>query len=385
MERSLMHRRQASTPTLFALAAMLSAVPMVASAQSFNATGTIVSGVGAISTGVGKTTVSVDAPNLVIDWSPKDTAIGGGAIDFQIAGTLALFTGRLPTALTVLNRIMPADVTRPIVFGGRVVARFVDPVSGGISPGGTLFFYSPSGLLLAPDGPYNVGSLVRSASDLNFDAVAGSSSAGRDPRLLLANAESRAGARKGDRSAAAAIDADRSAVIVAADASTITFRPDGLYDIQIDQAPAPEADGTVRRVTMVVVPRNDAITLAIKGAGALGFGVAGAAKVDGDAVVLSGGPDRTVAMIEDIRLKASGAAIGPVQNAGETAAVPSHPCPDEAPAPADDNAFISVGGIASTLDVQGNRQIAVPGRAGTGADAPNSDRRTDDDHRACQP
>jgi hypothetical protein len=49
--------------------------------------------------------------------------------------------------------------------------------------------------------------------------------------------------------------------------------------------------GIFSRIYMMAVPRNNAMTLLISGGAQLGFAVANAADVDGNAVVLSGGYD----------------------------------------------------------------------------------------------
>lgn len=408
--------RFASAPSLLAMAAMMAATPTLTSAQSFNAAGTIVAGSGAISTSAGSTLVATDSPNVVINWSPNDTALGGGPIDFQSAGTSALFTNRDATSLTVLNRILPKDVTRPITFNGTVTSQIVDLGTGAASRGGTVFFYSPVGILVSATGFFDVGNLVLTTSDVNFDAATGAFGTAGTYKFLPANAGSFVEVQKGARITAApnnayvaliapkvtnsgTINVDGSAVIVAADASTITFRPDGLFDIQIDQGTSTAGevvanDGTItgpvatanaaHRVYMVAVPRNDAITMAIKGGSTLGFDVAGAADVDGNAIVLSAGYNVANGLIDAVRAKARGAvpatlAIGPISatsqltgkatgqasltvNGGNTATFASNLVLSgvEDPAAAtNDGAFISVGGIGSTLDVSGDLQLTA--------------------------
>lgn len=421
----------AKAHSLFAVAVMVIVppltVPIIACAQSFNATGTIIAGAGAITTDIGATKVSADTPNLVINWSPNDTAMGGGPINFQTAGTQALFTNRGSPSLTVLNRIIPADVRRPIVFSGAVTSQLVDPGTGAINPGGTLFFYSPGGILVSSTASFNVGNLALTTSDPNFDAATGIFGTSTNYNFLPANAGSGVEVQSGAQIATGAINAnaalvapkvnnpgtntlDGSAVIVAVDASTITFRPDGLYDIQIDQGTVigpVERVAAAQPVTLVAVPRNDAITMAIKGGAALGFDVAGAAAVDGNAVVLSAGYGSTNGVIDTIRAKFGASApadaiMGISQRTGETAnpaANPAHSCLRDAAA-TDDGAFISVGGIGSTLDVQANRQIVGQAQAndaavtaeptgspiaGTGTDDANAERNREADSRQCEP
>lgn len=406
----------ASAASLLAMAAILASAPMAARAQSFNATGTIVAGAGSIITGAGTTTVATDSPNVVINWSPNDTVIGGGPIEFQTAGTSALFTNQDATVLTVLNRIVPNDVTRPIVFNGTVRSQLVDLGTGAISRGGTVFFYSPGGILVSSTGVFDIGNLVLTASDLNYDTATGAFGTAGTFNFLPANAGSRVEVQKGAQIRAGltnayvaliapkvvqsgTIDVDGSAVIVAADASTITFRPNGLFDIQIDQGTSAAGevvthDGTItgpvgtintaHRVYMVAVPRNDAITMAIKAGSSLGFDVAGAADVDGNAVVLSAGYGVTGGAIDLVRSAAGGAvpaalAVGAITatsqvtgkatgqasltvDSGNTSNFASNLSLSGVRDPAaatDDGAFISVGGVGSTLDLTGNLQLTA--------------------------
>jgi hypothetical protein len=421
----LMRLRLGSAPSLLAMAAMMTAAPMAARAQSFNATGTIVAGLGDISVAPGTTTVATDSPNVVINWSPSDTASGGGPIDFQSAGTSALFSNRDATSLTVLNRILPKDLTRPITFNGTVTSQLVDLATGAASRGGTVFFYSPGGVLVSATGVFNVGNLVLTTSDLNFDAAIGVFGNAGTYKFLPANAGSRVEIQKGARITAGPnnayvaliapqvinsglINVDGSAVIVAADASTITFRPNGLFDIQIDQGTSTTGEvvtndgvitgpvanaNAVHRVYMVAVPKNDAITLAIKGGSALGFDVAGAANVDGNAIVLSAGYNIANGLIDTVRAKASAAVpaaleIGAITatsqvtgkatgqaslvvdsgNAASFASNLSLSGVQDPAAASNDGAFISVGGIGSTLDVTGNLELtALDGGQVTGS------------------
>ncbi|MBU6394883.1 MAG: hypothetical protein KGQ75_09950 [Sphingomonadales bacterium] len=402
--------------SLLAIAAMMATAPLPVRGQSFNATGTIVAGAGAILTAPGSTTIAADTPDLVINWVPDDTSIGGGPINFQTAGTTASFANRNATSLNVLNRILPTDPSRAIVFNGTVTSQLVDLASGAASRGGTLFFYSPGGLLVSSTGVFDVGNLVLTASDLNFDLQTGSFGTAGTYSFQPANAGSTVEVRNGARITAGptsayvaliaprvinsgTIDVDGSAAIVAADAATITFRPSGLFDIQIDQGTSAAgevvtSDGAItgaagganaaHRVYMVAVPRNDAITMAIKGGSSLGFDVAGAADVVGNAIVLSAGYNVTGGTIDAARAaqggtgaaaltlgaitatshvtgKASGQASLTVDS-GNTARFASDLLLSGVRDPAtasDEAAFISVGGIGSTLDIGNNLQLTA--------------------------
>ena len=416
-----MHRALARSPSRLAIALVLAgalgSAPARVQAQSFNATGTVVLGAADItSPTLTSTRVGTNAPNVVIDWTPTDTGTGGGPINFQTAGTSALFTNQDATTLTVLNRILPTDPSRPIVFNGTVTSELANLSSGAVTRGGTLLFYSPGGILVSPTGVFDVGNLVLTASDVKYDSVAGTIGTSGKYQFLQANAGSRVEVRSGARITAGPtnafvalvapkvinsglINVDGSAVIVAADASTITFNPSGLFDIQIDQGTSAAGevvtnDGTItgpvgtaaaqHRVYFVAVPKNDAITMAIKGGSSLGFDVAGAADVVGNAIVLSAGYDIKGGVIDAARSAASGAfparlAIGAVNatsqvtgqatgqaslvvSGGDTATFASNVALSGVAEPGAtdaDGAFISVAGLGSTLDIKGNTVVTA--------------------------
>ena len=416
-----MRRALARTPSRLAialvLAAALGSAPGRLQAQSFNGTGTVVLGAADItSPTLTSTRVGTNSPNVVIDWTPTDTATGGGPINFQTAGTSALFTNQDATTLTVLNRIIPTDPSRPIVFNGTVTSELANLSSGAVTRGGTLLFYSPGGILVSPTGVFNVGNLVLTASDVKYDSVAGTIATSGRYQFQKANAGSRVEVQSGARISAGPtnafvalvapkvinsglINVDGSAVIVAADASTITFNPSGLFDIQIDQGTSATGevvtnDGTItgpvgtaaaqHRVYFVAVPKNDAITMAIKGGSSLGFDVAGAADVVGNAIVLSAGYDIKGGVIDATRSAASGAfparlAIGAVNatsqvtgqatgqaslvvGSGEAATFASNVALSGVAEPGAtdaDAAFISVSGLGSTLDITGNTVVTA--------------------------
>ena len=68
-------------------------------------------------------TITVGSPTATINWTPTDTAQGGGTIDFLPNGNVATFTGAAGLAdYTVLNRIVPTDATRPIGLNGQVLS-----------------------------------------------------------------------------------------------------------------------------------------------------------------------------------------------------------------------------------------------------------------------
>lgn len=307
-----------------ALATAMVANPPLAHAQSFQ--GTVASTFGSVTvlTGTNTTDITVSSPSAVINWTPTDQAATGGPINFQTAGTTATFSNDSSTGgnFAVLNRIIPVGSTRPIQFNGNVVSQ-LRAISGPSTPGGTVFFYSPGGILLGANAVFDVGNLALTTSDLSFDPEGEFDTAGSyvfQPATvpgsqisILPGAQISASA-DGSYVALVAprvdnggtINVNGSAALVAADAATITFSPNGLFDIEVDSGTS--ATGTVatnngtitgpaaapsvfHRVYMVAVAKNDAITMAIGSGSTLGFDIAGAANVVGNSIVLSAGHD----------------------------------------------------------------------------------------------
>ncbi|MBF9150001.1 hypothetical protein [Novosphingobium jiangmenense] len=317
-------RKQLLSASGLALATALVAAGPALRAQSFQATPTSTFGSVTINTTPTTTAITVSSPSAVINWTPTDTATTGGPIIFQTSGTTATFTNN-PAAnsdFTVLNRIIPSGSTRPIQFDGTVVSR-LQSAAGGQTAGGTVFFYSPGGILIGASSVFDVGNLVLTTSDLNYNTTDGSfdtSGAYVFQPATVAGSQIvvSAGAQLGattDGSYIAmvapsvtnngTITVNGSAALVAADAATITFSPSGLFDIQVDSGtsatgtvavnngtitgPAASGSSFFHRIYMVAVPKNDAITMAIGAGSSLGFDIAGAADVSGNTIVLSAG------------------------------------------------------------------------------------------------
>ncbi|MET0361740.1 MAG: hypothetical protein ABW048_08330, partial [Sphingobium sp.] len=91
--------------------------------QSFNGSAITVAGqVDSINTSnSGTTTVTLNGSfsgQAVINWTPDPS--GTGPINFQNAGTTATFQRSGGQDFAVLNRIIPGDPSRPVVFNGNV-------------------------------------------------------------------------------------------------------------------------------------------------------------------------------------------------------------------------------------------------------------------------
>ncbi|WP_162789204.1 MULTISPECIES: beta strand repeat-containing protein [Sphingomonas] len=305
----------------------LAAVPAPALAQrSFQGSGQVVFGSASIDQTSG-TVVRVGSPQAVINWTP-DTAAGvgnGNSVIFQPAGTTALFTtptGSTLTDFAVLNRILPGDPSRPIELNGTILSRLQGNAD---QAAGTVYFYSPGGIVVGASAVIDVGSLGLTTSDpwsgsgpwLSADrtVVFASSAPGRAVSIAPGASLTSSGST-GSYTAIVApqvlqsgtIRTSGGAALVAADAATITFSPDNLYSIQVS-APTAGSNGglfidggsigrtlsgpvaATQRLYLVSIPKNSAVTMLIQGGADLGFTPAGQASVDGDAIVLSAGRD----------------------------------------------------------------------------------------------
>ncbi|WP_313670765.1 hypothetical protein, partial [Sandarakinorhabdus sp.] len=300
------------------LAAMLALQPQVAHAQAFQGTETVILGNVTRGTSGNNDFFTVNALQNTINWTPTDTAISAAPIDFLPTGAFASFSGGSGTNganYTVLNRIIAADPTRAIAFSGTVSS----------DAAGRIWFYAPGGLLLNGGSQFNVGSLLLTANDPvgaaaglpyldaanNFRLQAGAASTPlvdirTGAQINAVNSGSYVIAVAPRFNHAGAINVNGSAALVAAQDVSFTLNG-GLFDITANVGSSAGGNQTVTgsitgpggiggqgvfsRIYMMAVPRNDAMTLLITGNAQLGFDIAGAADISGNAVVLSGGYD----------------------------------------------------------------------------------------------
>jgi hypothetical protein len=306
--------------SVLALAAACTALP--ARAQGFQGSGTIVSGGGSPTPDM----ITVNGAETVIDWAPTDTS-GLGNIDFLPAGNTTLFSNNPSEPLsnyTVLNRILPTDgnglpVSRVIELNGTVQSQIYESISSQPVTGGSIWFYSPGGIIAGPGSVFNTGSLVLtsnaiddtgglygSTGEIRFRGAAGSNSAVR----VMAGAQINALAA-GSYVAlvaprvvqAGAVTVNGSTAYVGAEAVDIRING-GLFDINVT-AGTTDANGVVHdgttaspmsagtdephRVFMVAVPKNNALTMLLSGT--IGYTPAASAVQDNHAVILSAGYD----------------------------------------------------------------------------------------------
>ncbi len=321
--------REPSRRIIAALLAMgASAVPIAAHAAGFDGVPTVASGSATFSVSGSTQTVMLNSAQTIINWAPNDTATSAQPVNFLPAGQTVAFAGPVSGAAgAVLNRIVPADATRAIALNGTITA----------DTNVSTWFYSPAGLLIGSGAVFNVGGLVLTTADpiTTVDAGTGATSffstAGGGNQFSVAgvaNGQSAITIQAGARIAVAGssgptymvaiapriaqaghIAVAGSTALVAAESATFAVDPAGLFSITVDagssvttntfvnsgsvgntDAVANDA-AAVRRVYMVAVPKNNAITMAITSGGTIGFAAAGAAARDGNAVILSAGDD----------------------------------------------------------------------------------------------
>lgn len=323
-------RRSRTSCSVLALATVLVVGATPAMAQSLLGSGSFTTNGGAgasIGTAPNLTTINVNPGQTVIDWIPTDTAIGGGTINFQNPGTTANFLGS--PGFAVLNRINPADSTRSITMNGTIQTL---ALGTGAATNGSLYFYTPGGFVIGGNSVINVGSLVLSTSPITVNGsgqfITGASNsvtfgqASQPGASIVTNGGSQINATASDAYVAmvaprvqhgGTINVAGSAALVGAEAATINFSPDGLFDIQVTtgttDANGVSVSGTItgaastggsdiHRAYLVAVPKNAAITMLVANGSSLGFDVAGAANVVGNTVVLSSGHNVTDGAIE---------------------------------------------------------------------------------------
>jgi filamentous hemagglutinin family protein len=287
----------------------------------------------------------------VIDWVPDDPT-PGPIVVFQSGGT-ATFSSTDDFA--VLNRINVADNNRQVFMNGTIRST----ING--STGGDVFFYSPSGFVIGANATIDVGSLVLTSRPITVDgngnfinngvvqfgAVADpfgntlnplaaiNTVDGSQINALTAGSYVALVAPRVEHDGAIAVNGQ--AALVGAEAATINFRTDSLFDITVDVGttdgngvvvgsngsiggPASSGSGDLHRAYLVAVPKNSALTMLISSGADLGFDVAGAADVVGNAVVLSAG--HNISFGDTVDAPASGAdADISIQNASFSSAV----------------------------------------------------------------
>ena len=247
-------------------------------------------------TGLNPSTVNVNGPQTIINWTPTDNAATGGAIDFLPAGNTLNFSGS--GNYTVLNRFVNGaggSLSRQIALNGTVNS--VDSATSG-QRGGNIWFYNAGGILIGASGVINVGSLVLTTNDvittgglfgpsgeIRFRGGAGSTSAitvnGSIDTGNAINPGSSYVALVAPRVVqAGTVRVDGSVAYVAAEQADIRING-GLFDINVSvgaeggnaithtgstTGPAhQQGDTDQSRIYMVAIPKNVAVTMLVSG------------------------------------------------------------------------------------------------------------------------
>jgi filamentous hemagglutinin family protein len=289
--------------------------PRAAFAQAFDGTPVVVHGSVTRSTGPGTETIFVETPSAVVNWIPNSNA-DPTPFDFLPSGNVATFrNGGQTENFMILNRILP-DSGRPIAFNGTVISQLVG--NSGATPGGTVVFYTPGGIVIGGTAVFDVGNLLLTTIDPVLDE-SGSFFVGNSYQLGGAKTDAASfvriepGARinapgPGSYVAAAApiirqdgaVRVNGSVAYVAAEAVDLTI-DGGLFDIRVKVGSSSAAAtldhrgstggpaGEDRAIYMVAVPKNDAVSLLLRGNA--GYDVAANAAEENGAIILSAGYD----------------------------------------------------------------------------------------------
>ena len=316
MTRNLSRATLCST---LAIATALLAAPRPAAAQFI---GDVISQTGANAhlLGNGQLQVNVTSPQAVINWSATGSATNG-LVTFQQAGAVVEYQGNGNFA--VLNRVFPTATGSGILLNGSIMTSI-----NGQNGGGTVFFYSPNGIVIGANAMIDVGSLGLTTSNISDDGAGNwLTGFGAGTQTITFQPSSASGYIRVDPGATVGvfgqsnfialvapridlqgtIKTDGVAALVAAEAATMTIRDTGLWDIEVDTgttdpqgiymtgaiARNAAAVGTDHRAYLVSVAKNDAMTMLFGSGTQLGFEIAGSAGVEDNAIILSAGQNVT--------------------------------------------------------------------------------------------
>lgn len=295
--------------------------------QAFQATPTIVAGTVNIDRSVpAQDTITVSSASAIIDWRLTPKPPIPDPVVFLPAGSTGIFRSDVPgNNYAVLNRVIPIGANR-ILMDGKVMGQMLT-AGGATAPGGTIVFYSPTGIIIGPNGSFDVGSLLLTALDPLLDPdgeffvngrfqLAG----GQFPDAAI---ETQPGSvftalQEGSFVAFAAprilhgglVDVNGAAAFVGAEAVQLTI-DQGLFDIQIlvgSQAanpivhsgetggPASQGAADPHGIYMAAVGQQQAISLLLSGS--VGFAPAVSAAVENGAILLSAGHNVTNGRID---------------------------------------------------------------------------------------
>ncbi|MGF7147196.1 hypothetical protein FHS96_000805 [Sphingomonas zeicaulis] len=284
--------------------------------KSFQGTGSIALGSASINQSGTQDTITVNSSQAVIDWR-LDSEGGTGPINFLPEGRTGLFTSGEVSNFVVLNRIVPTDQTRGIRLDGTVRSQVRSPAGAPVT-GGSVWFYSPGGIIAGANSLFDVGSLLLTTNDI--DTTGGLFGRGGEIRFRGAeNSQSAVQIDAGARIRALAtnsyvalvaprivqngnVQVDGSAAYIAAEAADVTIN-NGLFDIRfvtgttVENAithggttTGPASTGAAtdnHRIYMAAVAKNDAVSMLL--GGTIGYEPASSVAVENGVVVLSAG------------------------------------------------------------------------------------------------
>ncbi|MEP6345907.1 MAG: hypothetical protein ABJ082_08800, partial [Parasphingorhabdus sp.] len=311
-----------------------------ASGHAVNANPVFTSGAGAFTPGGVVSSISGLTGQTIIDWTLVDQS-GTGAISFLPDGNTLAFSGGI--GFTVLNRIVPTDLTRGIRFDGNVtstVPDFSNPLAVIPRQGGNVWFYSPGGIVVGGNARFDVGSLVLTTNAINvagglfgpsgeirFEGSAASGAVTIEPFLAGSPGTEQINANNFGGEAYVAlvaprvvqggnVDVDGSVAYVGAEQANLTINS-GLFDISIgvgtddsngvvhtgtttgnSAVPTPDDPGTnntnetrnnLRATYLVSLAKNTAVTMLV--GGDIGYRPATNANIVNGKVILSAGFD----------------------------------------------------------------------------------------------
>lgn len=295
--------------------AMAAAMTGQAHAQSYpdrslQGSSTTVSGNVSISRSPTIDRITVSSPQAIINWNPETgQPLPAGPIDFLPTGKTASFESGYGTpTFTVLNRVLPSDQTRPISFNGTVSS----------TSGGSVWFYSPGGIIAGPTAVFNVGNLVLTSSDIDttgglfgsnseirFRGIAGSNSkidiqAGAKINLLNTGSYLAVVAPRVSQSGD--VKTNGSAGYIAAESADVRINS-GLFDINfvsgtsasgqvLDHTGTTTSDSgnyANNGIFFAAMPKNQAISMLL--GGTVGYTPAATATVENGVIVLAAGTD----------------------------------------------------------------------------------------------
>lgn len=316
--------------TVSALAISIALGQTAAAQSSYNAppptvnSGTVTSNY----TTPGVDVYTIGSSTAVLTFAPAGTPTAG-VLNFQNAGTQVIYRGTpgLPD-FTVLSRILPTDPSQPAVaFNGTVTSQIV-PAGLPAVRGGSVWFYSPGGIVIGDGSVFDVGSLLLSTADpinqigngMNGLSLDSSASPNGVVNILsqatinATNPNSYVAVVAPTVLSRGTINVNGAAAFVAAEQATVTFNQ-GLFDISVSVGSDGSGSstgfpldlrGTIkldnstgaatnqRGIYAVAVPKNQAIAMVVAPDGYFGFDVASGVSITTGGIYLVAGGNLTV-------------------------------------------------------------------------------------------